>query len=175
MPLPIAHGLVGASAVALIYPGFALRRDWWRLGVGAVLAVAPDFDFFFSMVLHMGGWHRGASHSITLALLLTCLLAALLGRARIREAVAYSAAFMSHGLLDFFATTRGGGVELLWPFSTARFMAGLFSISEFPHGFNRPEILRACVIEAALFLPLLLVVLLARQSLFSSSRKASRP
>ncbi|HKC62693.1 MAG TPA: metal-dependent hydrolase, partial [Pyrinomonadaceae bacterium] len=118
MPLPVAHGAVGAGLVALVRARSSVRHDWKMLLIGAALAISPDVDFFFLWVLHLRGWHRGFTHSITMAVIVTALLFALLGRSRTRDVIAYGLAFLSHGLLDFATTKNAGGVELLWPFST---------------------------------------------------------
>ncbi len=164
MPLPIAHGLVGASIVAICRPQSSFTRDWKLLLFGAVLAISPDFDFFLVWGLHSGrGLHRGFTHSIPFALVVTFFLLAISGLPHIKAALVCGAAFLSHGLLDFATTKRGGGVELLFPFSTERLKLGVIGISEFPHGFQLLEIIKASVIEIIVFTPVLLVILLVRE------------
>jgi hypothetical protein len=41
MPLPVAHGLIGAGVVAVIHPS----RKLSVLLVGALLAISPDFEY----------------------------------------------------------------------------------------------------------------------------------
>src|SRR5919202_7105095 len=101
MPLPVAHAAVGASIVALVRAKDSVRHDWKMLTVGAALAISPDLDFFFLWELHLRGWHRGFTHSIAMAVIVTALLFALLGRRRVRDVIAYGLALLSHGLLDF--------------------------------------------------------------------------
>src|SRR5918992_1198426 len=110
MPLPVAHGLLGASLVAAIYP-------------------QPTKRYFIPL---SKAWHRGFSHSIILALIVCLIFLFLLGKRHIREAIAYSLAFASHGILDYVTTKEGGGVELLWPFSSERLVLGWAGLSELP-------------------------------------------
>ena len=172
MPLPVAHGAVGAGLVALVRPRSSVRRDWKMLMIGALLAISPDLDFFFLWGLHLKGWHRGFSHSIMMALFVTALLFAWLGRSRTREVIAYGLAFLSHGLLDFATTKNAGGVELFWPFSSARFKLGVIDFLELPSGYNLSEIIKYSLIELAVFVPVLLLVLLLREYMFPKIRSA---
>ncbi|MCA1593205.1 MAG: metal-dependent hydrolase [Acidobacteria bacterium] len=123
MPLPIAHGLLGASIVAAVHPDAPFtdgRRFRLPLMVGALLANCPDADFLLVWALHDRSWHRGFTHSLVFALVVSLLLLAYLGRSRTRAALAYGLAFTSHGVLDFITTKVGGGVKLLLPFSSQR-------------------------------------------------------
>ncbi|MDQ3818385.1 MAG: metal-dependent hydrolase, partial [Acidobacteriota bacterium] len=171
-PLPVAHGAVGAGLVALVRARSSVRHDWKMLAVGALLAISPDLDFFFLWVLHLRGWHRGFTHSVTMAVVVTALLFALLGRRRARDAVAYGLALLSHGLLDFATTKNTGGVELLWPFSSARFRLGLIDFLELPNGYNLSDIIKYSLVELVVFVPFLLLVLLLREYMFPKIRSA---
>lgn len=170
MPLPISHSLVGASVAALVRPQTSIRQDWLVLLSAAFLAVAPDFDFFLVWGLHLSrGLHRGPTHSIFLALIVTSLLLIGTGFSRIKSVLACGVAFMSHGILDFATTKIGGGVELLWPFSDERLKLGVVGFSEFPHGFNLVEVIKSGLIELVAFAPILLIVLLLREYLTRAS------
>jgi hypothetical protein len=59
VPLPVAHGLVGAGVVAALLPSAQPGR-WKWLAFGALLGIAPDFDYALNW-LHIGrgGWHHG--------------------------------------------------------------------------------------------------------------------
>lgn len=160
MSLPVSHSLVGASIMALLLPQGAIKQNWSILLFGALLANTPDFDFFFVWVLNAGvDWHRGFTHSVFFALIVTCLILSIAGRERVKFVVACGAAVLSHTMLDFLTTKRGGGVELLFPFSGERLKFGVFSFSEFEKGFYTPEIIEAISIELALFIPFFLAVL----------------
>ncbi len=164
MPLPIAHGLVGAGLVAAIHPRPA-RRFFTPLLAGAALANAPDLDFLLVYGFGMRGWHRSFTHSVAVALAVTLFFILSFGRRRIREAAAYGLAFASHMVLDFVITKEGGGLELLWPFSAERLKLGLWGLSELPSRLPAAEVLRDLAVEAALFAPPFLLILLLRRTL----------
>jgi membrane-bound metal-dependent hydrolase YbcI (DUF457 family) len=154
MPLPLAHGLVGATVVAIVREPAAVRRRWPLL-VGALLALLPDVDFLLRT-------HRTYTHSLAFALLVTGVLLAVAGRARWRAAVAYGLAFMSHGVLDFAMTLHGRGVKLLWPVSDAWYRLGLLSFSEFFGSFPLQQVIEWSLVEAVVFSPVLLLAVLVR-------------
>jgi len=167
MPLPIAHALVGASIAAALHtrPDPPLRRYRIALIVGAVLANAPDLDFFLVFTLHSRAWHRGFTHSLVFAGLVCMLFVLASGRRRRRDALAYGLAFASHGVLDFLTTKFGGGVELFWPFSAERLMLGWAGLSEIPSRLPPLTILKWLAVESIVFAPLLLAVLFWRRTL----------
>ena len=169
MPLPIAHGLLGAAVVAAIYPTPAAERGWTPLLWGAVLANCPDLDFLLLWGLQWRGVHRGFTHSIAFSVVAGCAIWWRLGRARGRAALAYGSALLSHTLVDYATSERGGGVILLWPVSWERYKLGALSFSEYPHGFSAAEVLVWGLIEAGLFLTVLLAVL-AWRGWFSAAR-----
>ena len=169
MPLPVAHGLLGASIVAASHPQQA-NRYFMPLFAGAFLANVADLDFFLVFTLHSRDWHRGFSHSIMLALVV-CLIAVLsLGRRHIREAIAYGLAFASHGILDYVTTKEGGGVELLWPFSAERFVFGWVGLSEWPSRLPALEIVKSLIVEFTLFTPVLMLVIGLRKYAWKDAR-----
>jgi len=159
MPLPVAHGLVGASIIAVICPKHR-GRHLLPLLIGFLLANSPDLDFILVWTLHSGAWHRAFTHSFSFALVVSLVLLMFLGRSRVREVFAYGLAFMSHGVLDYLTTKKGGGVELLWPASAERLKFGLWGLSEVPSRMAATEILLAILVEFTIFAPLLLVSLL---------------
>lgn len=136
MPLPIAHGFVGAS-LCKAWPKRHLVVDSKKLLlIAAFISIAPDFDFVFVWILRWGWyWHRGFSHSLAFAFVL-----GLAGCAMARSLVpssflVFSSAALTHGLLDFLTTRHAMGVELFWPISNHRFAAGLIDYLDFY--FNR--------------------------------------
>ncbi len=92
MPLPIAHGLVGASLVTLIHPNADLR-NWKPLLIGFFLANSPDLDFAGSLLLGWHDFHRGFTHSLLFAALVSGLIFILLRQKNLLIPLAYSAAF----------------------------------------------------------------------------------
>jgi membrane-bound metal-dependent hydrolase YbcI (DUF457 family) len=172
MPLPVAHGLIGATVVAAlrprskgaaVSPRSSLRRRYLPLLAGALIANAPDLDFVLVFALGSRAWHRGFTHSLAFALLVSLAFFLMLGRRRVRQAAAYGLAYASHALLDFASTKAGGGLELLWPFSADRFALRRFGLSELPSRLPPAEVLKSLCIEFALFAPLLLFVLWLRR------------
>jgi len=164
MPLPVAHGLLGASIVAALRPRSARVHYIIPLLIGALLANAADFDFLLAFALQSKGWHRGFSHSLVFALLFYVVLAFVLGRQRIKEAIAYGLAFTSHGILDYVTSRDGRGLQLLWPFSRDRLRLGWWGLSEVPSKLHWAEILQALAVEFVLFTLLLLAVMLLRRA-----------
>lgn len=162
MPLPFAHGLVGASIVAALHPRPA-RRHFAPLVLGALLANCADLDFALVALAHDRSYHRGFTHSLAFALALCAVSLVAFGRARVREALAYGLAYASHSLLDYSTTKLGGGVELFWPFSSGRFGLGVVGLSELPSLMPSVGILKAALSELLIFAPLLACVLLARR------------
>jgi membrane-bound metal-dependent hydrolase YbcI (DUF457 family) len=171
MPLPISHGLLGASIVAAIHP-HPTRRYCLPLLAGAVLANCADLDFILVSVLGSKSWHRTFSHSLGFAVIVALVIFLIMGASRVREATAYSLAFMSHGILDYLTTKHGGGVQLLWPFSLERMKLGMLGLSEVPSRLPLPEVLRALLIEFMIFAPLFAAALFIR--LYVSRRGPSR-
>lgn len=111
--LPLATG--AAAGRGRIPPRIAL--------VSAFLAIVPDFDVIgFRLGVGYGDiWgHRGATHSMAFALLVSGAVALLWREARTAAGWLFLFASMaSHGLLDML-TDGGKGVALLWPFDATR-------------------------------------------------------
>lgn len=124
MPSIFGHTLAGLAISAAFTGGRPSRRTWL---LASACAVAPDLDWFTAFLPLAEGSglaHRGMSHSLVAAGLLT-VAAMLIGfRSRLRSPhpwACLAAASFSHGLLD--ACTFGGtGVAFLLPFSDARFV-----------------------------------------------------
>ncbi|QQS47135.1 MAG: metal-dependent hydrolase [Acidobacteriota bacterium] len=132
MPLPVAHGLIGASLVAASGRGFSLRRDSGPILFGAMLAMAPDLDLILAWGLGFGiKVHGGFSHSLVFALASGAALSLILSENSTRRVLAYMAAAASHGLLDACTKKEFGGAALLWPFSFTKYRLGIFSNYEF--------------------------------------------
>ena len=174
MPLPIAHGFVGASIVAATLPDASPARTWKLLLLGAALSVAPDLDYFFPAT----EWHRGFTHSLVFAATVSLICFAVVGRRNIRAAAGCAGAVFSHALLDYATTKTMPGVELLWPFSTRRFGLGLIDYYDVtgvdPMYFMAKGVLRdlmkAGLTELIIFAPLLLFVLSLKWSLSKRPR-----
>ena len=164
MPLPIAHALVGASLAAAIHTRPRSQRYRVALISGAILANAPDLDFFLVFTLHSRAWHRGFTHSLAFAGFVCLLFVLTLGQRHLRDALAYGVAFASHGVLDFLTTKAGGGVELFWPFSAERLGLRWVGLSELPSRLPPLSILKWLLVEFVIFAPVLLAVLSWRRA-----------
>jgi membrane-bound metal-dependent hydrolase YbcI (DUF457 family) len=169
MPLPVAHSLVGASIVAALVPQIPSSHQSKSLLIGACFALCPDFDFLLLWLLHYETAHRGFTHSFAFAGVACLGALALLRRTRLKTVLVYGLAFMSHGVLDYLTTRAGQGVELLWPFSSERLRFGLWDISKSPFDLPAEDILIALLIEAAIFAPPLLGILLVRRRVKANS------
>jgi inner membrane protein len=123
MPSAFGHLLVPLS----LRLGLGARRMGWRLtAFCAASAAAPDLDaigFVFRVPYGSPWGHRGASHSLAVALLwalLAMLWAKPLQAPRWLVFLLVWISTTSHTLLD--ACTNGGkGVALLWPLTNERF------------------------------------------------------
>lgn len=161
MPLPIAHGLFGASLIALIHPS-AKITNWKPLCWGFLLANSPDLDFAFAFLFGWKDFHRGISHSLVFALFVGALIFVFLRKKNWRIPLAYGFAFLSHTLLDF-AAARAGAVRLLTPFDNGEYALGWFGFSELTRGLIILDMLRFSVIEALIFVPVFFIVLRAKK------------
>jgi membrane-bound metal-dependent hydrolase YbcI (DUF457 family) len=105
------------------------------VAIGALLAVAPDFDVLWYRHFPPGDMlsHRGLTHSLAVALALSAL-AALLVRRRVsptldvRPFLYFFGCLFSHAALDM-VTVGARGVALLAPFDDARFLSPVRFIS----------------------------------------------
>lgn len=167
MPLPVAHGLIGASIVIASRAWSSWRENWWPLLVGMVLAISPDFDLFFAWVLKYNiQIHGSFTHSIVFAVVLGFIGAGLAKDLNWRGIKTYTLIALSHGLLDVCTKKEFGGAQLLWPFSMRKIRLDLFSYYEFYPESGRQSlwlVLQEVVIislrEALVCLPVLLVVI----------------
>lgn len=120
MASPLTHAIVGATL------GYQLRlgaaNAWW---IAMACAVAPDLDAigFWLGVPYDSFWgHRGFTHSILFAALLSWMCVWWTGNSagRLRLWSVYWMATLSHGVLD--AMTDGGfGVAFFSPVDQSRY------------------------------------------------------
>ncbi|HYD39418.1 MAG TPA: metal-dependent hydrolase [Anaeromyxobacter sp.] len=131
---------IGHLAVGLAAGRLHAGRDGPRLRATALftgLALLPDLDGL-ALVFQPGPgsvWrHRGATHSLAVAVAVALLVTAVvggLGRSRWRMLATALAVAGSHALLDAF--TRGaGGPMLFWPFSTEKILFPFAAIPASP-------------------------------------------
>ena len=157
MPLPFAHGLLGASIIAAIHPK-PFDKHWFPLLLGGFLANAADFDFALVFLLGSKEFHRGFTHSVMFAVVIFAGCLIYFGLEKYREALAYGLAFASHFILDFITTKIGGGLEIYFPFSKERIGLRWFGLSEVPSKLTVLEIFQAISLELLIFIPIFLLI-----------------
>ena len=164
MPMPVAHGLLGAAVVLAFRPQFILSHEWKYLVAGAALGICPDLDYIPSWFRLFGrGWHHDFTHSIIFSLLLGLAIAFVFNQRSVRASLMYGSAVLSHALLDFCLTATRG-VEIFWPFSDERYKLGIENLMESAwradtHQLSFGDLLRISTLEAIVFLPILFIVL----------------
>jgi inner membrane protein len=140
----------------------SLRLVFWSL-----VSLAPDADvaaFALGIPYSHPFGHRGASHSLAVALVAGLAIACLDRRHFARMFFLGAAAVASHGILDAF-TDGGLGIALAWPFSDDRFFAPWRPIPVAPIGLgylSRRGMVVAAV-ELFYFLPIFVWALWPRR------------
>jgi inner membrane protein len=155
--------------------------SWKMMVVFAGLALLPDADV---LLVALGACdagacgHRGASHSLPLALAIGLVGAYVAHRLRwpvVRTAIATTFAVGSHALLDVLGA-GGRGLPLFWPFSSARFTSPIRIFPDAPRGqafLSRPGA-TSLAVEFAVFLPMMVYALWPRISAWLSARAMAR-
>jgi inner membrane protein len=163
------------ASIGHVAVGLALGRVFDQrprsMALLSLLSILPDADvvgFAFGIPYAAPLGHRGASHSLAVAAVLSLGAAALLQRtSRASYARALTCALivaLSHGLLDTL-TDGGKGVALFWPFSTERYFAPVRPIPVAPIGasFVSMRGLNVVLWETVAFLPLLVYAFFPRR------------
>jgi membrane-bound metal-dependent hydrolase YbcI (DUF457 family) len=167
MPLPLAHSLIGATVAAALDKGAEVR--WRLLCLCGFLAVCPDFDYLLNWLrVGRGGWHHGFTHSIVFAIFVGAITAVVCRWRSVRGYIVFSAATVSHTLLDY-VITESRGVALWWPFTDHRYKLRIpnpidYTLSNSSLWEATVDVLRICLVELIVFAPLLLLVILLRRS-----------
>lgn len=144
--------------------GAAKRRpcSWATLILFAGLALLPDADV---LLVTLGACdagacgHRGASHSLPVAIVIGLLGGLVARRLRwpvLRTVLATTVAVGSHALLDVLGA-GGRGLPLLWPFSETRFISPVRIFPDAPRGLallSWPGLTNVAI-EFAVFLPIM--------------------
>jgi membrane-bound metal-dependent hydrolase YbcI (DUF457 family) len=164
MSLPLAHALAGASITVALWPERTPAGFRRALTVGSLLAVCPDVDFVLNRLGVLGaGWHHGFTHSIGFALVIGVIAGVIASRALglpgWRGVLACVLPVLSHLLLDYWVT-QSEGLELWWPLTDQRSKLGIEELSYYQFATLRRGLAewgKLCVIEVALFGPLLLL------------------
>jgi inner membrane protein len=147
----------------------------------AGLALLPDADV---LLVTLGACdrgvcgHRGASHSLPMAIaigLLCGLLARRLKWPVMRTTIATTIAVGSHAVLDVLGA-GGRGLPLLWPFSDHRFHSPIRIFPDAPRGLallSWPGLVNVGI-EFAVFLPVMLYALWPRIVAWRAARAVAR-
>jgi inner membrane protein len=162
----VGHVAVGLLAGRLHRGCPGQPRSKATLLAFALLALLPDADVVMVAMGTMdagAAGHRGASHSLALALavgLLCALATRRLGWPVWRTAVLATIAVASHAALDFLGH-GGKGLPLLWPLSEARFHSPLRIFPDAPRGLALVTSagLVSMIIELVVFLPVIVYAL----------------
>jgi inner membrane protein len=163
----IGHIAVGMAAARVYRDGRV--PGWSAIAFWSALSLLPDVDVIgFGLGVEYGDpWgHRGATHSLTLAIALAAALglaASRFGHPARRIWSIASVVLVSHGLLDTL-TDGGLGCALLWPFDLTRYFAPWRPIPVAPIGlaFFSPYGGIVAFTELVLFSPVLLLALRSR-------------
>ena len=140
----------------------------------SLLALAPDADVlgFLLGVPYGAAWgHRGATHSLAIALAAGGIIAAMSPARSWRVALLVTAVIGSHGLLD--ALTDGGlGAALFWPLDDRRYFAPWTPLPVSPIGLRvlSPYGLSVALYEIVIFSPLFAYALWPRRVSRARSR-----
>ena len=158
----VGHVVVGMAA-ARWHHGTVTRGQFFAAMLGwSILSLLPDADVIglsLGIDYHDVWGHRGASHSIAVALLAGvpgAWFARLCGGRALQTGLLVAAVVVSHGLLD--SLTDGGlGAALLWPFRDDRYFAPWNPIPVAPIGlrFLSPAGMGVALTEMLLFAALL--------------------
>lgn len=142
MASAISHAVAAVGISACFYNSTVPKRVWVT---GIVCAVLPDIDVIgFRLGIHYGDFwgHRGFTHSIAFAVLLSTALLVTVFRERIPGLSRFALWFYlflvtaSHGVLD--AMTDGGlGVAFFSPFDNHRYFFPWTPIRVSPIGVSR--------------------------------------
>lgn len=113
MAFPPAHALVGAGVAEMTLTVVPLPR-WKAWTVAALLAVLPDLDLGFGLLMGRAAAYHGTFTHSAVAVVVVSLVAALAGR---EWGFLAGAAYGSHLLVDLLDDRGRTNVLLAWPFS----------------------------------------------------------
>jgi membrane-bound metal-dependent hydrolase YbcI (DUF457 family) len=169
MPLPVAHGLLGAS-VAVGLRQSSRPRSWKLLLISFFLGICPDFDYLLNWLgISGGGWHHGFTHSLLFALFVGLVAASVVGERNARDVIILSGVAGSHTMLDLLMT-ESRGVALWWPFTDQRYKLSLPNPIDYTWSNESlreaaMDIFRISLIELMIFGAIFLAVVWARKLL----------
>jgi inner membrane protein len=180
---PITHAFVGVAFPVVLF-GRTVRLPIALLSLSC--AIIPDLDKVAAKVLGTFGtitlasiWsHRGISHSLLFALLLSLVSLFLAVRrrwsseSRRRLFLLFFLVSVSHGLIDIFAGTYG--VALFAPFSATRYLYSITAISSTNFWQSFTPAMGPVLVKEMLWIwfPLSMVFVLIRLAAFCRANKA---
>ncbi len=188
MPSPVGHSLSGVAAYLLA--GRRGKGAAWVLVAFVFLTILPDFDFVPGWLVRQPNlFHRGASHSLFLAVfagLLAGLALRSAGKGRfVTGAMAGFFLYALHVVLDLFSVDYSDpkGFQILWPYSTNHYIAPweIFpniirsgTGREFFSSLFNLHNLKAVITETILFIPPILLLWGLRGGLTADGRMPDR-
>ena len=117
MSFPPAHALIGAGLAEVVTAATPLPR-WKVWTVAGFLAVSPDLDIAFGLLVGRGAALHGTfSHSIVAVCIMTLAWFAIGGA---RWALVGGVGYGSHLLVDMLDESGPTNLELGWPFTPAQ-------------------------------------------------------
>jgi membrane-bound metal-dependent hydrolase YbcI (DUF457 family) len=139
MPSPIGHALAGIAAGWVVAPPARERTAMLRRAVVyGLVAASPDLDLLI-------GAHSGPTHGLGAALIAGAVAWLFLRSSRgghaVRVALAITAAYASHTLLDWLGTDTSPpiGIMALWPFSRGYYESPLHMFMAISRRYGRRE------------------------------------
>lgn len=168
----LGHVAVGMAAGRFFTNDAENPKAWRRAAFWfSVLSLWPDADaigFLFGVKYSDQLGHRGATHSVVVALALgaaSYFYAKKQGWRPGRTAAIATVVAASHGLLDTLTFGGGLGCALLWPFSAARFWAPWRPIPISPIGLSilSPYGLYVMLVELVMFAPFWIYAIFPRR------------
>jgi len=172
MPLPVAHGLVGATLKTSLSKSdqpFSLRA----IGLSVMLAICPDFDYALNFLrIGRGGWHHGFTHSIVFALAVGLVCWLILRDRRAGILFILCAIVASHSLLDYLFT-ESRGVALFWPITDHRYKLNWFNPINYSWRTSSmlaaaTDLLKLCIFELLIYGPFLILALSIKKRVWST-------
>ena len=140
MPSVLSHIAVPIAGRIAFGANFVVPRLFF---LGLVASVLPDADVLllrFGVPYESSFGHRGASHSLAFALLVSVIFSAFFARNTGQKGLApwlyLFVCAASHPLLDT-CTNAGHGAALLWPLSEERYFAAFRPIEASPLSLRR--------------------------------------
>jgi membrane-bound metal-dependent hydrolase YbcI (DUF457 family) len=155
LPLPIAHGTIGAIIALSFYKSSSFQKTLLVVLIGGISANLADLDF----LLHS---HRTFTHSIIYSFVLLLVTFLLFKLKENKLPLIFTLSYSSHAVLDFLFTSQGVGVKLFLPLSDNWYKLNIVSFSEIMGNLSLEKMIQASLIELYIFAPILGIVLFLR-------------